>query len=414
MRNRAVSWLLVILTVLSLISPAYAGTPIVSGDLPNYLTVYGNAATLAGKAYQPRNKYNDEYYRYHYTFDAEPYADVISEYKALLEKYDIWLADTWTNRDGDQTIYYFEYRGPKTIRPVTTLATWSEKSQSKPCIIFDVEIFSALRGSGPITISMVISGDLNYLEPDYSKFDAGADAVHMESGETTVLSCTNIPYANGKLSETYHWEILDGGNCISLDRDNMKDVTVRALNPGTAHLLCTYEYSVEGGNILTGKKEYVFHSATQNFTIVVGGEAGPTGGKGEADVVDFLGFFGQDDFIADAVNDYREISREPYVRYYYLPVNPKVWIDTAIVCYDGGYGPFRLIQASEGQENGYAYTEYFFEYTGEKNVSAYRFEENDPCEAHMKITESRSEGELDLVWIDLVSGLTYGGADQFY
>ena len=413
MKKRAVSCLLVIMTVFSLISLAYAEKSIVSGDLPNYLTVYGDKASLTGKDYQPRNKYNDEFYRYKYDFDAEPYADVISEYAALLEKYDIWLADTWKRDDGKQTIYYFEYRGPKTIRPVTTLTAWSEKSNSKPCIVFDVEIFSALRGTGPIAINMVFSGDLNYLEPDYSKFDAGADAVHMKSGGTTVLSYTNIPYAYGKLSETYHWEILDGGKCISLDRDNMKDVTVRALNPGTAHLLCTYEYSVEDSNILTGRKEYAFHSSSQNFTVVVDGAAESEGGTGEADVADFLGFFGQDDFIADAVNDYREISREPYARYYYLAINPQVWIDTAIVCYDGGYGPFRLIQTSEGQIDGYDYTEFFYEYTGTRNVSAYRFEENDPCAAHMKITEEKYEGDVVLVWIDLVSDLTYEGADQF-
>ena len=95
MKKRAVSCLLVIMTVFSLISLAYAEKSIVSGDLPNYLTVYGDKASLTGKDYQPRNKYNDEFYRYKYDFDAEPYADVISEYAALLEKYDIWLADTW-------------------------------------------------------------------------------------------------------------------------------------------------------------------------------------------------------------------------------------------------------------------------------------------------------------------------------
>ena len=384
-----------------------------SGDVPNFLTVYGDKATLQREGYQDRNKYNDEYYRYGYGLEAEADLNVVSAYISLLEKYDIFLADTWKNQDGDQAIYYFEYRGPMAVRPVTTLTSWSEKSRCKPCIVLDVEIYSALRGIGPVYIDLVVSGDLQYLEPDYTAFSPGADAVHLNTGETATLEYTNIPYVYGKTVETCHWKLIDGSGCIELLNDSGTSIRIRGLQAGTAHLLATYEYSVNGSNILTGKPEYQFHSTSQNFTVVVdSGSAGE--GESGADVPDFLGFFTQDDFVADAVNDYNEISGEPFIRYYYLCINPQVSINIALACYADGYGSFELMDVTEENQDGYDIEEYFYQYTGPKNVSTCRFEEDDSCAAHMKIKAEYTDGEVFLVTVDLVSGLTYEGDDKFY
>ena len=240
-----------------------------SVNLPNYLTLYGEDAVLVDYSHQDANKFYNAYERYNYEcYDQS--VDLSGPFVKALEAYDLFLAET-VYIDDNNIWYCFEYRGSKNILPLRGLTVLDRVKKSNPCVLLRVETYGFARGSGPAIISLTFSSDLNYLEPDFSGQAEVEGTIHFREGEAITLSFTaDIPEAYGKLSETYHWEVISGQEIVFFITDeNMKEVELVGFQPGRAVVRAAYTYSYEGSNVLTGKREYKFSSTYQTFNLIV-------------------------------------------------------------------------------------------------------------------------------------------------
>ena len=240
-----------------------------SGDLPNYLTLYGEDAVLVDYSHQDANKFYNAYERYKYECYDDS-VDLTGPFAEALEACDLFPAETVYITENNIR-YFFEYRGWKDILPLRGLVALDQVKKSHPCMMIQVETSSLAKGTGPAIITLTFSSDLNYLEPDFSGQGEAEGTIHLHEGEAITLSFTaDIPEYYGKLSETYHWEVISGQEIVFFITDeNMKEVELAAFQPGRAVVRATYTYSYEGTNVLTGSREYKFSSTPQTFNLIV-------------------------------------------------------------------------------------------------------------------------------------------------
>ena len=131
------------------------------------------------------------------------------------------------------------------------------------------------------------------------------------------------------------------------------------------------------------------------------------------DLGDFLGFYEPGEFTPDTYYP-ADVNGGKYASYYYQAFDPEIWIDLALSCYEDGYGEFRIIEYTEEELDGETHIRVYYEYTGSKKVSAIRFREDDPHEAHLVVTADRyPEFGTTVVGIHLVKELQYEGAAKF-
>ncbi|MBR6165817.1 MAG: hypothetical protein IKQ45_07840 [Clostridia bacterium] len=380
------------------------------GDVPNYMTIYGDQAYLTSHGHQEKNKYYSEYNWYDYAVNESSKTDVISKYTRLLEQYNIYLADTW--HDETQTIYYYEYRGKKKTTPIKGLTALSDRSSCKPELIINVETFRAEKNVIPIDVYIYVSGGLNYLQPQAQKAGNSKNTIHLSVGKKQELEYTNIPYQYEKKYETYHWEITDGAEYVSLDNDNLKNVTIQGLKPGTAHITGHYEYSTEGADILTGKPEYSYHSTTQGFTIVISsGKANTSQATVSEGFPEIEKYFGVSDEVEPAgvyIDQSGRFTRYSFGLYDIIDT------DTSIALISSVNNAFHLIRSEKGKDDSGLYEMHYYQYTGHKDIAPIFFDDQDPCEAHLLISivqyPEYLSGYIDLC---IVTGLEYDGAESF-
>lgn len=97
---------------------------------------------------------------------------------------------------------------------------------------------------------------------------ADADKVFtMKAGSTVDIDFDGTEF--GTHYELFTWEILEGSSLIELTGTRNQTCTVHAHEPGQVRLKVTYEYGVDGTDVLTGNTTTDFMSKTREYVIVI-------------------------------------------------------------------------------------------------------------------------------------------------
>ena len=92
------------------------------------------------------------------------------------------------------------------------------------------------------------------------------DATYLQVGDKITLRYH--PPVGSESYELFSWQVLEGDGNVWIDGSG-KTCEVRALDAGSAVIRVTYEYTVEGYDVLTGYPENQPKSATQDYYFII-------------------------------------------------------------------------------------------------------------------------------------------------
>lgn len=97
---------------------------------------------------------------------------------------------------------------------------------------------------------------------------ADADKVFtMSAGSTAEITYEDTEFDTHY--DLFTWEILEGSSLIELTNTRSQSCTVYAIDPGQARIKVTYEYGIDGADVLTGNKVTNFKSKSDEYVIVI-------------------------------------------------------------------------------------------------------------------------------------------------
>ena len=137
-------------------------------------------------------------------------------------------------------------------------------------------VYAKFTEEEPGEVEALVTVDLSEKEAEQEKsaFDemVSDEIVQLKDGDTMLVGQTGeIKYGKRKSGSSYHvynWSIIDGKGLVTLDEEN-DSCKITAIDSGQVKVKCSYSYTVDGTNVLTGNSEKDSKIDTKIYEITI-------------------------------------------------------------------------------------------------------------------------------------------------
>lgn len=137
-------------------------------------------------------------------------------------------------------------------------------------------VYAKFTEEEPGEVEALVAVDLSEKEAEQEKsaFDemVSDEIVQLKDGDTMLVGQTGeIKYGKRKSGSSYHvynWSIIDGKGLVTLDEEN-DSCKITAIDSGQVKVKCSYSYTVDGTNVLTGNSEKDSKIDTKIYEITI-------------------------------------------------------------------------------------------------------------------------------------------------
>lgn len=136
-------------------------------------------------------------------------------------------------------------------------------------------VYAKFADEGPNEVEALVAVDLSQEDKQEQSASGGVvsdEIVQLKEGDTLLVGQTGeLSYDKRKSGSAYHvynWSIIDGKGLITLDEEN-DSCKITALESGKVKVKCSYSYTVDSTNVLTGNPEKKQKSDSKIYEITI-------------------------------------------------------------------------------------------------------------------------------------------------